>query len=475
MEIHARVALSLSNTFYKIELKYDTFEKATYDSYIIASLVKNAKNEKAAMKYIDEITGKGSLNPHFRKLYEQISAMTESQVDGILTDSLYPKTVIDTSHHFKYYKMFDATRMDGRVYSGDLSKREHLENLVMTKGDGVKFLDISCDGEPGTLKSDMYNAIFSDEGIKVELDDGVYLPISKDDFHEAFGEGTNFESEWMPTIGNEITAGNWAVLTEAVVNAWGASPLTYKNKDGDLVELTSDFLKVTKVISAFDILFYRELRRDFKRENAEYVEEAIDFLESSGNINTFKTKSLLSMLSVVDEVKSQKIVQWFLGRKNSKDVAEFGLKLIKNGLEKGWDKNSLIAIKQVATPDCYPMLYKLDSDLGFTINDILAIPDDDLTKEHLEQKQAHLRERDAMLGSIRQWIGEMSEVRERAKKLQKNEVVKSFNDFANKYIGHNRKDFRNMQFEQLKKEFDYIGRMYRGNYQKVRAALEKSE
>ena len=120
MEIRAKVALSLPNKFYKVVLKYDTFEKATYDSYLVASIVANAKNEKDAMEYIDEITGNGSLNPHFKKLYEEISKMTKEQVEGILKDSLYPITVVDKSHHFKYYEMFDATRMNNKVFPGNL-------------------------------------------------------------------------------------------------------------------------------------------------------------------------------------------------------------------------------------------------------------------------------------------------------------------------------------------------------------------
>ena len=54
MEIRAKVALSLPNKFYKVVLKYDTFEKATYDSYLVASIAANAKNEKDAMEYIDD-------------------------------------------------------------------------------------------------------------------------------------------------------------------------------------------------------------------------------------------------------------------------------------------------------------------------------------------------------------------------------------------------------------------------------------
>ena len=92
MEIKAKVALSLPNKFYKVTLKYDTFEKATYDSYLIASLVKNTKNKKEAEMYIDDISGEGSLNPHFKKLYNDISKLTDEQIDGILKDSLFPIT-----------------------------------------------------------------------------------------------------------------------------------------------------------------------------------------------------------------------------------------------------------------------------------------------------------------------------------------------------------------------------------------------
>ena len=70
MEIKARVALSLPNTFYKVMLRYDTYQKATYDSYLVASLIKNAKTKKEAFDYIEEVCGQGSLNSHFKRLYE---------------------------------------------------------------------------------------------------------------------------------------------------------------------------------------------------------------------------------------------------------------------------------------------------------------------------------------------------------------------------------------------------------------------
>ncbi len=475
MEIHARVALSLPNKFYKVELKYDTFEKATYDSYLVASLVKNAANEEEAIQYIDEITGNGSLNAHFKKLYKDISALMPEQIDGILRDSLYPVTVIDTNHHFKYYEMFDATRMDGKVYSGNLAEKEDFYKLIMPKDKDAKFLGIKFQSEEGNLKKDMYNAIFTDYGIKVELDGGKYCPITKEDFEEIFDEAVDMQSEWMPNIGTEITGGNWNVLTNDVMATWGKSPFTYHNEERNLVILNSDFVKITEVISVFGLLFYKETKYEFKKQYSKHITEAINFLQQSNNINNFKTKSLLLMLAVIDDIKAQEIVEWFLTRKDSKDVAEFGMKLICNGLEKGWSKPVLMSIKKFASPANYKYLYKINSDLGFEVVDFLDIDDTDLIEIHRLQKRAFVNEKAEMIKSIRSWVGEMLEVREKAKRLQKNNVVLAFNDFANKYIGHLKKDYEAMTFEQLKKEFDYVGSMYRGNYQKVKDSLKKAE
>ncbi len=68
MQIHARIPLSLPNTTYKIKLSYNTFVKSTYDNFLAATIVKNAKNNSELKTYIDEITGKGSLNSHLKKL-----------------------------------------------------------------------------------------------------------------------------------------------------------------------------------------------------------------------------------------------------------------------------------------------------------------------------------------------------------------------------------------------------------------------
>lgn len=477
MEIRAKVALSLPNRFYKVTLKYDTFEKATYDSYLIASVVANAKDEKEAMNYIDEITGNGSLNPHFKKLYGEISKMTQEQVQGILKDSLYPITVVDKSHHFKYYQMFDATRMANKVFPGNLVDYSKLPDILMPKDRDAKFLSIEFEGEEGRVNKDNYDAIFSDNEIKVDLDDGQYYPISKNDFLSVFENDVNITSELMPKIGNEVTGGNWNVLTQDVADTWGQERFTYRTNEGNLAVLLSNCIKETQVVTAYDLLFYKETRYDFSLKNANKCLEALKFLEVSKNINEYKTKNLIFLLSVVPDINAQHIVQYCLVRKNSKEIAEFGLTLIKGGLEKGWGKEVLLSIKNSVPQRDYKFLYKINSDLNFEVTDLLDIDDADLVEADKIRKSAYVAKRDNLIKEIKFMIGDMttSGVRQKLKSLQKDNVVNSVKNFLNKYQGHNEGELESMSLEQIQKEYDSIKGMYNGNYAKVKERCDKME
>ena len=475
MEIRAKVALSLPNQFYKVVLKYDTFEKATYDSYLIASVVAHAKSEAEAMEYIDEITGNGSLNPHFKKLYDEISKMSKEQVEGILKDSLYPITVVDKSHHFKYYEMFNATRMDNKVFSGNLENNPKLVDMVMPKDKDAKFLSIDFETEPGTVKKDNYNAIFSENEIKVDLDDGQYYSISKEDFLSVFENDGSLESEWMPTISIEITSGNWNVLTKSVVDTWGKDRFTFKNSDGNLVVLLTDCIKITEVVMAYDLFFYKETRYNFSKANVKQCLEAIEYLKDSKLINEYKTKSLITILAVIPDTNAQQVVQFVLNRKNSKEIAEFGLMLIKSGLEKGWDKEVLMSIKKSVPQREYKYLYRINSDLDFEISDLLDIDETDLNEADKIRVRAYVSERNNLIKEIKMMLGDMtaSGVRQKLKSLQKDSVVNSVKKFLNEYQGHNEGELEDMTLEQVKKEYEKIKAMYNGNYAKVKERCDK--
>lgn len=478
MQIHARVALSLPNKFYRTFLKYDTYQKATYDSYLIAALVKNAKNKKAAMNYIDEISGNGSLNPHFKKLYEEISEFTPEQIDGILKNSLYPVTMMEKGH-FKYYEMFNATRFNDKVYDGNLRfQEEFLKERLLPKEDGIKFLSLEFEEGEGTIKKDTYDAVFSDEGISVNLDNNQYYPISKEDFYKVY-EVENLDlSEYQGDVGSKITVGQWYVLTQSVLDSYKKDQFCYKDKNGNYAVILSDYIKITEVINVFDLHFYKETKYEFTKGNKEIIEEALKQLLDNGWANNYKVKSLVKMLFFVNDEIGKAVVEYILKRKDSKEVAEFGMKIIKSGFVKGWPKEVLLSIKRSVNSSDYKYLYLIDSDLGFVVEDFLDIDDADLIEIHRMQKKAYLEERKNLIKDITLWLGEIcsvSGIRERSKKLQKNQTVITLNEFIKKYSAHSRIDWDSKSTDELKKEHEYIKNIYNGVYQKVLAAVKKKE
>lgn len=478
MEIRARVALSLPSTFYKITLKYDTFEKATYDSYLMASLVANSKNKTEAYNYIDEITGKGSLNSHFKKLYDQISAFTSDQINSILTNSLFPITVVDQKHHFNYYSMFKATRMDNKVFDGNLiSDEEKLKSLIMPKGKDIKFLSLDYVEEPATIKLDNYNAIFSNDEIKVDLDNGQYYSISKEDFNEVHANDVINLGGYLGRVETSITEGSWNVLAKNVVDTFDKTAFTYCDSDNIHCTLLPNCIKTTEIIKIFDLFFYKETKYDFTKRNAKKCRDALNYLLESNKINEFKTKSLIGLLLSVDDLTAQRVVTYILSRKGSKEISEVGIRLIKSGLEKGWNKESLLEMKKQVPSDDYKYLYRIDSDLNFEIEDILDIDTTDLTEADRIRRNEYLSEKENMLKQMNLWIGEItnSGIREKIKLLSKSALKDSVKKFVDKRTGHNQKDYRNMNMQQLKKEYEEIKAMYNGDYQAMLKEIEKIE
>ena len=478
MEIKAKVALSLPNKFYKIILKYDTFEKATYDSYLIASLVANTNNDDDAIKYIDDITGNGSLNPHFKKLYGEISKLSKEQIDGILTDSLFPVTVINKSHHFKYYEMFDATRMDNMVYPHNLKDDPKLADMIMPKNQNAKFLSMDFEEEEGTIKSNVYNAIFSENGIQIDLDGGHYYPISADNFYSVYKNDIERINRYEGEIRKEITSGDWNVLNNQVLNAICNMKQFYIDEDGNHCSVLTDCLKKTEIINVFSLYFYKETKYDYSIKNSAKCEEVVDYLLKSKYINEFKTKSLINILSAVSDKTSQKVVQYILGRKDSKEISEIGIRLIKDGLEKGWELDVLKSIKKVSPKSEYKYLYRLNSNLDFEIEDLLNIDDADLTQKDLKKKHNYLSKRENIINDMNLMVGEImnSGVREKMKSLKtKDSVYKTLNDFIKECSAHLKEDYESMSLEKLTNRYNNIKSVYVGAFEKIKKRLSKKE
>ncbi len=475
MEIKARVALSLPNTFYKVILKYDTYEKATYDSYLIAALISSTKSQDEAFEYIDEITGKGSLNSHFKKLYEEISKLTNDQINGILESSLYPVTVVNEKNHFKYYPMLNATKIQKKVYVGNLSLQTDLvKDLIMPQGNKIKFLSLEYSEEPGKVEMDTYDAIFTNDYITIDLANNQYFEISKEDFNKVYKNDVESLNGYLGNVGTEITMGKWNVLSKSIVELLNQTNLKYKDSRGMHTVLSNDCIKTIEIINVFNLYFYKENKYEFSKANSSLCEDAINYLLESKNINEFKTKTLINILKSVSDETSQKVIQYILNRKDSKEISELGLSLIKSGLEKGWEENILKSIKRFTLASDYKYLYRINPNLGFDIEEIINIDNTELTCEDKERKEKYLSERDNILKEINQIIGEMtnSGVRENIKSLEQSELKNKVKKFLDKRTGHNKKNYTIMTLSQLNKEYNEIREMYNGPYQEILKLLK---
>ena len=84
MRLQAKVKLLLTKTRKKLEITYNTFEKAKYDTYFCTALALRLPEVERAYAYIDDITGDGSLNGHFKALYDEAEKLDDGAKREVL-------------------------------------------------------------------------------------------------------------------------------------------------------------------------------------------------------------------------------------------------------------------------------------------------------------------------------------------------------------------------------------------------------
>ena len=317
MEIKAKINLTLLSIVNRITLKYDTFEKATYDSYLMAALLDNEKDKKEAYNYIDEITGKGSLNKHFKKLYDETSLLSEEQVNGIIQNSLYPVTIINQKNSYRYYPTFGISKMNGQIYREDLKENEDkLKDLIMPKDAGIKFLSLDVVNPNEEYEHEIYNSIFSDKGIKIEITNGNYFEIDQDKFNDIYENDVVSLGDYLGKVGNKITDGNWNVLTQSIANNLSKDDRSFCDSLNRHCSLIDDYIRSREIIEVFGLYFYKDTRYAIRPENSKLCLETVQYLLESKKINEVKTKIIIDLLNAAkDDKLTQEVTQYILNKK----------------------------------------------------------------------------------------------------------------------------------------------------------------
>lgn len=435
MSIQVSLKLKLSKIVSKICVKYNTFEKATYDQYLVSSIALNSKNENEAFEYIDDITGSGSLNSHFKNLYEDVSSLTEEQLRDVMSDSMYPMLKIDKSNRYDYYPDLDVSVFNNKVYEGNFGEYpDVIERLYITE----KVIEKTVEKANETNRPEPYLILIEDNKVQVKLAD-KFIDIIDEKFQELFVNELDNLDKYKGTIHNGAEGFGWNTLTNSVINNMFSNINYYYDDEGNHYQIRNDNVRKTSVSEVAGLYIYREEIIPYER-NKSMCEKVIEILFDNNSINEFKTKSLLNILSFCDELIAQKVVNYILSRKESKEFSLFGLDLIEKGIEKNWLEETLISCLKFASNSQIGKVYKINQNLGFNIEQLLYVDINELNVNDKARVKEYLDDLKAKRDMYKSIIGEVtaSSLRENIKSLKATEDTKRFTKLANELIGHSK-------------------------------------
>ena len=480
MQLNAKLKIQLSSENNKISLKYDTYEKTSYDYYLIASVCKNFKNKDDAFKYIDEITGKGSLNSHFKKIYSEIAKLNQPQIERILTSSMFPIKILNESESYRYFPDLDLSTFKDKTYKGNLKESKEsvgiIKNRLVPNEPDVVFNSIDFHENSENIEK-YYDLIFSNEGIKISLDNGKnFFPLPANVLERLYRQDLYIDG-YKGKIYSEIAPGNWYALDETVLkNLTEESGNYFYNSEKNHCTVNSEYIKITKILKLFGFYFYSETKYMFSERNKEMSEDYLKYLQEKNKLNEVKVKTLVEILNTVDIFDAKTIANTILNNKSSKEISLFALDCIKKGQTENWTEKTLIRIKEFTQIEDYHHLYKINSNV-FELNDIIGMPDNILNKNDLAKKEKYLSEKNNIIKNIQNIIGEIasSSVRENMKKIPtKDSVYKKLNEFIKKYIAHSKVDYSKFSLEELKNRLNEYKKIYDNEYQKIKERISKN-
>lgn len=446
MSLQVNLKLKLVRIPKVICVKYNTYEKATFDQYLVASIaLRTHCDPKAADKYIDDITGAGSLNGHFKSLYNSISKFTEEQLKNIMSNSMFPVLKVDKSNSYVYYPQIDISVFKNRVYRGDFGEYPDVCGRLMIN---EEIIEKNVENKKENSTAEPYFVLIDDNNIQVKIAD-TFSKISQDEFNELLVNELSGLGNFEGTIHKDVVGDGWKILTNAAIGNMFSNNNYYYDAEGNHCQIRYENVRKTQIAQISGLYIFREEILQYNA-NKEMCEKVLQVLFENNAINEFKTKALLTILHNVDDVTAQKVVNYILSRKESKEMALLGIELLKKGLEKGWQDDALISFSKYADSSMYSLIYKANLDLISDINQLISINFDLLTDRHKQAVGEFNENKRRKIKLIQNIYGEViaSAIRENMKKLKSNDDTKRATKLIND-IAHAQKDIEEMSMQKL--------------------------
>lgn len=439
MSLRVNLKLKLSKIVKRITVKYNTFEKATYDEYLIASLVLRSKSEDEAYGYIDEITGSGSLNSHFKRLYKEIASLSKEQLEKIMENSMFPVLKIDDSNRYDYYPQLNVSVFQKRIYEGDVAERKNLPELLYIK---EKIIDLKVQDMRTLDKPEPYFIEFGDDGnIAIRLLD-KNMKIDSSLFESLLTIDLDSIGKYTGTIHNKADGVGWNTLNNSVVNNLFSTNNFYYDENGDHLMIRNENVRRTEVAKMSGLYIYRESTLIYDG-NVKLCEKVLSIISEKRNFAMFKPQLFVKLLkNIADYNAVEYINSYLINISDSKEIAMLAIQLLRKGILDGWEATVLNKILKCCSKEEYSLIYHANSNVDFTINQLICVDKNLLTEEHKKQVDEYYANLNKMKMTIREIIGEVTVkgLRENVKKLTADDKTKRFSKLCNNLIGHVSKD-----------------------------------
>jgi hypothetical protein len=208
-------------------------------------------------------------------------------------------------------------------------------------------------------------------------------------------------------------------------------------EDGNHFFIRNDSVRKTIISKVHGLYIYKEEIISYQG-NANLCNTVVGYLIQNGTLSEFKTRSLLLLLKYVSDVKSQKVINSLLVKKEDKEIAIYGLELMERGLITGWLITAQKTFLKYATGYQLNLIYQSNTELNYTIDQLIKIDRDLLTPIHKEQVEEYNANLEAKRKTIIEITGYITTkgLRERAKQLEADDITKKFSKLCNNLIGH---------------------------------------
>lgn len=453
MRIQVRVKLRLQKSVNKLLIKYNTFEKVTWDQYLATSIAVHSLNKDQAYEYIDQITGNGSLNNHFKKIFDTLENLSTVEKEKVLDSNLFPVLKMDDSNHYEYYPELDVSILNGELFSGDIKNASSIHQILMTDPKGKFHSSSVSSGEIKEIDN-VYNITINDDSITLEIIKNKGIPISKDVFTKHVMIDLRNIDFYEGNIYENPNGDSWSIVTNSLIsNLSTAVSSFYRN--GDFYMITNYGLKKIQLGSIFGIYIYNEKIYEYSKNNIDLCNNVLTELINTGSINTFKTKPLVQILKVVSNDNAQEAINYVLQRKNSAEIAQIGLELLSKGYEQNWNDGSIVNFRKFVVNDSDLVnLYRITPQLEYTIEELVRISSIDktlLSSNHNDIINEHYTKEQQIRNNCAQILGliDMSATRERSKILPNTLLVQKYRKLINKLIAHNQQDMSKLTGQKL--------------------------